>query len=383
LKMEILRKNKTLHIDVLPQTLMLEDMAGRNRNQGRIGVGYGFLAPVLDLLPGHTPAKIAGVQAGSNIEKVKVLDQEFKITNWDEFLDALAYSFEKKVESISILLTDSKKVPQTKTLQTRSWKGVENSEPVELARFLGFVDSQLTVGDAEDASAGALKGGDRVLSFEGQKLTDVYALSELLQKNEKETVQLDIQRGESFLSIPVKLKPIEVQKASGKATAYQLTVSFLGTLVTPAPVIEKYSNFSDIVKYAVRTTAHQSAMLVSVVGGLFSGEVPLKMLGGPILIAKVAGESAKHGLQTFFTTLPLISINLGILNLVPIPALDGGKLFMIGLERILRRRLKPAFVENFYRVGFVMLLGMVVLATYNDLSRFWSSILRDLVGMVK
>jgi regulator of sigma E protease len=77
----------------------------------------------------------------------------------------------------------------------------------------------------------------------------------------------------------------------------------------------------------------------------------------------------------------LISINLGLLNLFPIPVLDGGQLVLMGAEGVRRRPLREAAVENFQKVGFAMILALVVLATYNDLSRFWKSMLESVVGL--
>jgi regulator of sigma E protease len=122
-------------------------------------------------------------------------------------------------------------------------------------------------------------------------------------------------------------------------------------------------------------------VLFANVMSLVSGDVPLKALGGPMLIAKVAGDSARRGLQTFLSSMALISINLGVLNLFPIPVLDGGQLILIGAEAVRRRPLRATAVENFQKVGFAMILALVVLATYNDLSRFWKSMLESVVGV--
>lgn len=387
LDIEVLRKNSKLHFEVVPAPIMREDLAGRNRNQGRIGIGYGFLPPVIDLLTGLTPARKQGVKAGLEVKKVQVAGKTITITTWDEFLEALYLAYEQKVDSINIDFFDPEsKINSNLLFKTNAWWKRSKSKTLEksdLAHALGFADSQMTLQTVNAPANENLKAGDRILAVENKALEDVYALSELLEKNEKEVVQIKIQRAEQVLFLPVKLKGVEVQKPSGKATYYTLTASFRGALVPPPMVTEQYSELSEIVSFGVMATVQQSKMLLGVIGGLFMGEVPLKVLGGPILIAKVAEVSVKQGLQTFFMTLPLISINLGILNFIPIPALDGGKLLVIALEAIMRRRMKPAFIENFQKVGFVMLLSLMVLATYNDLSRFWSSILQGLIGVFK
>ena len=76
----------------------------------------------------------------------------------------------------------------------------------------------------------------------------------------------------------------------------------------------------------------------------------------------------------------IISVNLGVVNLFPIPVLDGGQLVLVFCEALRRKPLSIAFVENFQKLGFVMLLFLIILSTYNDLSRFWSSILQGVIG---
>jgi regulator of sigma E protease len=172
-----------------------------------------------------------------------------------------------------------------------------------------------------------------------------------------------------------------VQKPEGKATVYQLPVMFWGQPEDPPMLIEKYSNPFEALGYGVRETVAQTGELVKNVTSLITGDIPLKALGGPMLIAKVAGDSAKRGWQTFLGAMALISVNLGLLNLFPIPVLDGGQLVLMGVEGAKRGPLKEASIENFQKVGFAMILALVVLATYNDLSRFWKSMLESVVGI--
>ena len=386
LDLELVREHKTLHLSVVPQVVMLEDMSGKNQKRGRIGIGYGFLPPYLSLLATPSMARTSGIQDAQEIHKVGVGDKEFLTKTWDDFCEALDYAYQNKAESLWMDVSAlNSQTTERKRLRTDPWWTASHPKLTgdDLARLLGIRDSQLTIASTEEPVDHVLKKGDRLLSFEGVELSDIYGLSELLQKNEKAHVHLNVQRGESVMAVDLDLRPVEVQKPAGKATAYLLPVSFLGALVPPPPYVEIYPDLLSALKFASVTTGQQSLEIVRVIGGLFSGAVPLKVLGGPILIAKMAGESAKLGLQSFLTSMALVSINLGVLNLFPIPALDGGKLFMTGIEVVFRRRLNVAFVENFHKIGFVMLLALLVLATYNDLSRFWASMLQDVVGRFK
>ena len=98
------------------------------------------------------------------------------------------------------------------------------------------------------------------------------------------------------------------------------------------------------------------------------------------MIAKVAGDSAKAGWMAFLATMAVISINLGLVNLFPIPVLDGGQLVLLGVEGLKRSPIEEASIENFQKIGFVMVMSLVVLALYNDLSRFWAGMIGSVMG---
>jgi regulator of sigma E protease len=107
----------------------------------------------------------------------------------------------------------------------------------------------------------------------------------------------------------------------------------------------------------------------------------LNALGGPIAIAKVASDSVKMGWQSFIFAMSWLSVNLGLLNLIPIPVLDGGQLVLLFAEGAMRRPVSEAVIENYQKIGFVMVLALIIMATYNDLGRFWTSMLKGLSGI--
>lgn len=121
------------------------------------------------------------------------------------------------------------------------------------------------------------------------------------------------------------------------------------------------------------------------IGKMIQGKVSLKSMGGPILIGKIAGDQLKQGLYPFLALLAMISLNLAVLNLLPIPVLDGGHLFFFTIEAIFRRPLSQKVLEFANRAGLVIILGLIVLSFYNDISRYWTGIvgfLKRIIGMV-
>jgi regulator of sigma E protease len=111
-----------------------------------------------------------------------------------------------------------------------------------------------------------------------------------------------------------------------------------------------------------------SRLILDFIGGIFR-EDRYKELGGPIRIAMLAGETAKLGLRTFLSFLALLSVNLAVLNLLPIPVLDGGHLTFLTLEAVMRRPLSVRQREFFQQIGLVLILGIMVLVTFNDIQQ--------------
>ena len=110
--------------------------------------------------------------------------------------------------------------------------------------------------------------------------------------------------------------------------------------------------------------------ILQALGGLFTGQNSMKQLQGPIRIAQMSGEAAQNGLDTLFRFMAALSLNLGLLNLLPIPVLDGGHIFIMSLEGLARRDFSVRLKEKMLLAGFVVLMSLMVTVIYNDLMRF-------------
>ena len=120
---------------------------------------------------------------------------------------------------------------------------------------------------------------------------------------------------------------------------------------------------------AFAMTGERISETVGVVAKLFSGRVSVKQLQGVVGISRAAGEAVRKGALAVLSLMVLISVNLGILNLLPIPILDGGNILLLAIEGAMRRDLSMAFKERFIQVGFVFLLVIMAYAVYNDVIR--------------
>lgn len=354
-------------------TVTAEEVKPSNTHQepyGRIGISPGRVPAVITVRHPETPAGLSGLRTGDRIKELVVGDVTTPVKFFREFKRAFAQQVDADVAEVILQVSGQDGVDRTVTL------------PVNGLRFddLGIMDSQLTIGSIKDfPDKSKLLPGDVVLSFAGQQESSIFGLSKNLADNEKEVVAVSILRAGQELSLDLKLQPMDVQRVDGKKTIYVLPVEFWGQLESGEPVVESYGLFGAI-GYGIAETGRKTAAISGAILKLFTGDMPLQALGGPISIAKVASDSVKMGWLTFLSAMALISINLGLLNLVPIPVLDGGQLVLIGFEALRRKPLSQLAIENFQKVGFVMVLGLVVMATYNDFSRFWTSMLKGVSG---
>jgi regulator of sigma E protease len=123
---------------------------------------------------------------------------------------------------------------------------------------------------------------------------------------------------------------------------------------------------------SVARNYEMTGLIFRTVGGLFTGETSVRQLQGPVGIAQLSGQSAQAGWISLLTLMALVSLNLGILNLMPIPVLDGGHILIMGLEGLARRDFSMQVKERMLVAGFVVLLMLMVTVIYNDLTRISS-----------
>ena len=128
----------------------------------------------------------------------------------------------------------------------------------------------------------------------------------------------------------------------------------------------------DALLYASNRVWLITKVSVRLMAGFFTGNTSIKQLGGPLSIADMAGKSAQVGWQAFFAFLALISISIGLLNLLPFPMLDGGQLLYDAWELVAGKRISISMQERFQRLGFLLLISLSLLALFNDLQRYFS-----------
>ena len=182
-------------------------------------------------------------------------------------------------------------------------------------------------------------------------------LIELIKSHEGKPLELDVRRG-------TEVKTITVTPRQSEGTV------IIGATISPLELKTVNPTALEAVKLSVERNWEWSALIVETLGGLFTRETSVKQLMGPVAIAGLSGEAAQQDSWIpLFTLMAMISLNLGLLNLMPIPVLDGGHIAILALESISRRDFSMKVKEKMLLAGFVLLLMLMVTVIYNDLMR--------------
>jgi regulator of sigma E protease len=227
------------------------------------------------------------------------------------------------------------------------------------------------VGNVEPGTPAAragLRAGDRILEVDGTGVNRWYPFTRLIQDRPETPTTLLVERGGERVELRVVPDALE---ALDTATGEMRTIGRLGVLPMPPPTAWARLSPADAVVYGAQQTWGITVFIVDFLGQLITGRASPRNLGSIVTIGEISGQAAAEGLPVFLSFMALLSINLAILNLLPIPVLDGGHLVFLALEAI---RGRPVSVEQRMRwsqVGFVILIGIMVLALGNDFMRLF------------
>jgi regulator of sigma E protease len=218
------------------------------------------------------------------------------------------------------------------------------------------------------AARAGIQPGDTITSVAGRPVTQWYDLLELLQKSGGQPIAVEVARGGRRMNYEITPYVDSVAGPNGKPQA----IGRIGVALAGDFRSEPLS-LGEAVVEGWHGTVGASTQIVRTVRGLFSGRISKREVGGPILIGQLAGESARMGLDAFLAFMALISINLAVLNLLPVPVLDGGQFLFLLAEAVVRRPLPIKLRERLTMVGLVLIVLLMGLAFSNDIRRIFGA----------
>jgi len=215
------------------------------------------------------------------------------------------------------------------------------------------------------AMVAGLKDNDIVVSIDGNEVTSIMDVSKYIMMSTDEIINFTVNRYDQDITFRVKPNIVDGEDNLGNKISKRMVGIKLGA----------YNNEVNHVKlgpakalfYAVNEVYYVSTSSLKYIGSMLTGNGDTSQLGGPIRIAKISGQVAEFGILPFISLMAYISISLGLINLFPIPMLDGGHLMFYGIEKVLGRPLSQKTQEGFFRIGMFLLLSLMFFTTFNDL----------------
>lgn len=331
--------------------------------------GVAGIKPIIGEVSNPSPAYSAGVQSRDVILSINGI----KIPSWEK---ARFILLEESIdrEDITLTVQGLDKQISDKTLDISNLRLLQD-EQVDLMGELGLsmwrpdlpalIDEVIPEGAA--AAAGML-AGDKIVSLNGQTVKSVHQWVTLIRSNPGQKLSLVVLRDNKRVSLQIIPAIREDNGTSYGFIGVMNRVEIPQEIRQQMEVTEQYGPIGAMAA-AVDKTWRMSWLTLKVLGKLIVGEASIKNLSGPITIARYAGISARIGVEQFLGFLAIISISLGVLNLLPIPMLDGGHLFYYLIEIIKGSPVSETTELVGQKIGMALLIGLMSIATYNDLLR--------------
>ena len=330
-------------------------------------IGVTALKPVVGHIVNNSIFSQAGIESGVELKAISGI----KTSDWESVNMAIVSHIGD--ESMTVTYSDKNNigVDITKNLDLSEWAfDPEKDSPMVSLGFLPY-RPKLTLNIANVSANSAaeksgLRAGDSLASVNGIKLTEWQDMVNAIQANPNKAIELTVLR--DGVETTLALTPDSKEDAKGNV------IGFAGV----SPVFEQWpegyryeKQYGPIIALgkAIEKTGSIIDLTLTMTKKLFTGDVALNNLSGPISIAKGAGTTAEYGLVSFLGFLALISVNLGIINLLPLPVLDGGHLLFFAIEGITRKPVSERVQEIGYKVGTAMIMSLMAVALFNDFMR--------------
>ena len=210
-----------------------------------------------------------------------------------------------------------------------------------------------------------IKKNDKIISIDNNNVQSILEVSTFINTSTAEIIEFTVLRNNQEVTLYVKPNLVQSKDSLGNSVKKRM----IGIKLSPLNnEFEKQRlGPAEAIYHSIKEVWFVSVTSLKYLGNMLIGSVDTSQLGGPIRIAKITGQVAEHGVVPFLSVMAYISISLGLINLFPIPMLDGGHLMFYFFEKVLGRPLNQKTQEGFFRIGLFLLFSLMFFATYNDL----------------
>jgi len=313
--------------------------------QGADLPAYEEQPPIVGYVMEASPAEQSGIRVGDLILRIGGRP----VQTWEELFVTVMPRAERELEVVLRRGLQEVTIQVTPEAQTQFQVGDLGVVPIMQPQILNVM-----TGDPADLAG--IRPRDVITAVNGEPITRDNPFVETINANADVALMLTVVRGGQTLKIEV-------------TPALRGNVGLIGVELSPFEVRTIEPGPLQAIQMSFEKNYAWSGLIFQTLGGLLTSETSPKQLVGPLGIAQLSGGAAQIGLVALFTLMAMISLNLGILNLLPIPVLDGGHIFIMALEGLSRRNFSVRIKEKIQLAGFVVLLMLMVTVIYNDLTR--------------
>jgi regulator of sigma E protease len=243
--------------------------------------------------------------------------------------------------------------------------GVDHLYGFGVSGIKPHLDSVVQIRSGGPAAGAGIRSGDRIVAINGEPVDQYYELPILIEPHAGAEITIDVVRGDEQLEFELTTMD---EAGKGKIGVVPLFPTSIKTLALPAAI---RVGFIECHRMTIQT--------FQVIGRLLTRKASIRQVSGPVGIAQISGEAARSGIEALIMLMGIISLQLGIFNLLPIPILDGGHLTVIAVESVIRRDLPLKVKERILEVGFYLLILLMVVVLFNDIVRFLPENVRQFI----
>ena len=329
-------------------------------------IGVKDLAPIVGAVNDDSLAMQAGIEVGDRI--VSIDNKE--VVSLKDLNTLLAL----RIGETGSILVNYKKpnsdLKYSESVNIEDWLSSELDQSIissfGILPFIPPIVSSVQVGSPADKSG--IESGDQIIRVGDNVIRTWYELVEEISSIPDKETSLTIKRNGTSFSVLASIGSVqdELGMKIGRigiariSSNEEIPDEFL--VITKKGPIESFA-------LGIKETYNFTVLILDSIGKMITGSISAENIGGPIQIAVLSGSAAKAGLVSFISMIALLSINLGLINLLPVPILDGGQLVLIAAEKIKGSPLSEGFVEFAYRIGLLLVIGLMAFAVFNDITR--------------